>query len=147
MPVAVDVTPAFFSNSWSYNEAFDTPLARYGAIQATTTSTQVSVTYSTVGQGLFGIPFVQKTAYTAQAQTVTTVTVSTAFGSANYTLTVSKVFASVPTLLVSMTQYHTVVPTNTTVWSSLDSSSSLLATAGQNDLVSYKVAVVSDSTV
>lgn len=140
------VTPAFFSNSWTYNEALDTPLARYGAIAAVSTSTAVTSVNQT-GEAMFGRPFVQKTAYTNQAQTVSTVTISTTGGSYNVQLTLSQVFASAPIRLISMTQYHTVVPTNTTVWNSQNTSSSLLATAGQNDLVSYKVAVVSDSTV
>lgn len=135
MPVTVTPTPA--SNSYIANASLDTVENRVEQVAPITTSTAVALGVVSTANWLFTLPFIQKTAYTAQ------VVVSTTFNSNTPNqFVVSKVVASQPIVLKSFTQYGQVVPTNITVFGSVNT-----ASQQQSDAVAWTVPVVSDSVV
>lgn len=135
MPATITPTPA--SNSYIANVPLDTVENRVEQIAPITTSTAVALGVLSTANWLFTLPFIQKTAYTAQVQVSTTF-----FSNTVNQYTVSKVFASQPIVLKAFTQYGQVVPTNITVFGSVNTASLL-----QSDAVAWTVSVVSDSVV
>lgn len=139
-----DVTPTSFSTSKVLSEAFDTPVQRFYEITPTSTTAFVASVNQT-GEAMFGgRPIIAKTVYAAPTQSSSTF-FNVSAGSITSQVTVTRVVASAPVALVTVTQYGQVVATNTTVWNSLNSPSSLLLTA--SDVVNYKVALVTDTVV
>lgn len=141
-----DVTPTPYSTSRILPLSDDTVEGRYAQITPLNT-TAYAASVNQTGEAMFGRPIIYTQSYTLTGVALSTYTV---FGGANsQTYTVSTVRSSAPVLLVSVTQYHQVVATNTTVWNTNNSPSSLLlALAGSgDDVVSYKVAVVADTVV
>lgn len=137
-----NVTPTPFSTSKWFQISNDGVVQNEYGIAPTTTSTAV-VSVNQTGEAIFGRPFIQKTVYSTQPQLVQTINVSNLAGT-QMTLTRTSTYYGV--YLLSITQYHTVNPTNATVWSSLDTSSSILY-GPSSDIVSYKVALVADTVV
>lgn len=137
-----NVTPESFSTSkWLWNPS-DTVVQEQSGIAPTTTSTAVTSVNQT-GEALFGRPFIVKTTYSAQPTSVVTVNISNVAGTQ---LTVTRTSTFYTTQLVNVTQYHTVVPVNATAWGSSNTPTSVLY-GSNSDIVSYKVAVVSDTVV
>lgn len=141
-----DTTPTSFSTSRILNLPDGTELTRIAQIQVATTTAYVPSVNQT-GEAMFGRPIIYTTTYSVGGTSISTYTVYSGANSQTYEITAVK--SSAPVLLVSVTQYHQIVPSNTTVFNSLNSASSLLlANAGQgDDVVSYKVAVVADTVV
>lgn len=137
-----NVTPTPFSTDKVFWNPSDTVVQELSGIAPTTTSTAVASVNQT-GEALFGRPFIQKTVYSAQPQLVTTINISNLAGTQ---LTVTRTSVYYGVALLNVTQYHTVTPSNATVWSSLNTASSILY-GPSSDIVSYKVAVVSDTVV
>jgi hypothetical protein len=143
--MTADVTPTQKSTSTLLNVASDEITKRYGEILVTSTTAQAA-SVNTTGEAMFGgRPIIFKSAYAAPAGSSSTypaVGVIPAY-------TITRVCSSAPVTLVSMTQYHNVVSTNTTVWNVTNSPSSLLLAApgSGDDVVSYKVALVCDTVV
>lgn len=135
MPATVTPTPA--SSSYIANVPLDTVENRVEQIAPITTSTAVALGVLSTANWLFTLPFIQKTAYTAQVQVSTTFLSNTP-----NQFVVSKVFASQPIVLKAFTQYGQVVPTNITVFGSVNT-----ASLQQSDAVAWTVPVVSDSVV
>lgn len=135
MPATITPTPA--SSSYRIQLPEDTAVNQVEQIAATTTSTAVPLTVVSTANYYFNQPFIQKTAYAAPLM------VSTTFLSATPNqYVVGKVFSSQPIVLKSFTQYELVVPTNITVFGSVNTASQL-----QSDAVAWTVAVVADSVV
>lgn len=107
-----------------------------------TATTAFVASVNQTGEALYGRPIILTVAYSNANIVSNTVTTNGA------TITVSKVIYSTPVVTASYTQYHQIVPTNTTVWNSLNSPSSLLLAAkgSGDDVVSYTWSVVSDTT-
>ena len=141
MPATVTPTPN--STSKWLTIANDGVVQNEYGIAPTTTSTAVNLNLFSSSNYIFGVPFIAKTTYSTQPTSVVTVNISNVAGTQ---LTVTRTSTFYTTYLVSVTQYHTVVPTNATVWSSLNTSSSILY-GPSSDIVSYKVALVADTVV
>lgn len=135
MPATVTPTPA--SNSYFLNAPLDTIENFVEQVAPITTSTGVSLNVLSASNYIFNVPFIQKTAYTTQ------LVVSTTFNSNTVNqYVVSKVTASQPINLKAFTQYGLVVPTNITVFGSVNTASLL-----PSDAVSWTVAVVANSVI
>lgn len=138
-----NVTPTPFSTSKWLTIANDGVVQNEYGIAPTTTSTAVNLGVLSASNYIFNVPFIAKTTYSTQPTMVTTINISNVAGTQ---LTVTRSSTYYTTYLVSVTQYHTVVPTNATVWSSLNTSSSILY-GPSSDIVSYKVSLVADTVV
>lgn len=141
-----DVTPTPFSTSKILALPDDTTEQRIAQITPTNVTALVASVNQT-GEAMFGRALVLTQSYALTNVVLSTfpalsVSTSTAF-------TISRVVSSAPIVLVSMTQNHQVVSTNTTVFNALGTPSSLLLAlpGAGNDVVSYKVAVVADTVV
>lgn len=138
-----DITPTPFSTSKWFIDTADSVVTNETGIAPTTTSTAVNLGVLSASNYIFNVPFVQKTVYSAQPASVLTVNISNVAGTQ---VTVTRTSTFYTTYLLNITQYHTVVPTNATVWSSLNTSSSILY-GSNSDIVGYKVALVADTVV
>lgn len=138
MPAPLTPQPA--SSSFVVSEAFDVPEQRFDQVGYLTTT--ASVNLGVISTALYAgtIPFIATTTYSVG--NVVTTTYNSALASQ---YVISRVYASAPVLVRNVTAYQQVVPSNTTVWDSSGVAHSLLATPGQNDVVSYTVVVVADS--
>jgi hypothetical protein len=114
-------------------------LNRRDQIAPVSSSALVTVT----AKSTLDAPTIYKTAYSVQNVSISTYAVGSVSTSTQYT--VYRQQFSNSTVTTNVTQYFTIVPTNTTVFNSLGSASSLMQTVGQNDIVSYKAVVVADT--
>lgn len=136
MPAPLTPVPA--SAGYVYNEPFDTPEQRF--MQLYPGATTASVVQYTALSSSAAAPVVYKTTYSWAN------IVSSAVNTNGVSLTILTQVYSAPIVYKDFTQSFRVMTSNTTVWNSQNSPSSLLLTAGgTNDAVRQRVAVVSDS--
>lgn len=146
-----DVTPTPASQSYLAQVAYDTIEARVGPFPATATSVSTGPVLATqytpaiVTAAAATSQFTATTLYKTMYSTGGATSVTTYIGATSTPVTVTTQKFSAPITSVGVTQYFTIVPTNTTVWNSQNSPSSLMA-AGLADIVSYTASVVSNST-
>lgn len=140
MPTSLTPQPA--SSSFVYQEPFDTPAQRFGQLTPTTTTATVSLGVLSTTNYAGTIPFIAKTVYSTN--NIVTTTYNSGLSSQ---YVISRVAFSAPIIVRNVTSYQQVTPVNTTVWNTFGTPSSLLLTPGQNDVTSYTVAIVSDSTL
>lgn len=138
MPASLTPQPA--SSSFILAEAFDVPEQRFAQIGFNTTTATVNLGVISTANYMGTIPFIVTTTYSV-GNVVTTMYNSTL--PSQYTI--SRVVSSALVVVKNVTAYQQVVPSNTTVWNTYGSPSSLLLTPGQSDVVSYLVVVVADS--
>lgn len=137
-----NLTPQPASSSFVYAEAADTPQNRFDQLLPTSVTSSVSLNVVSASLAIVSSTILAKTTYSTQ-NIVTTMYQS---GTPNQ-YTISRVVFSTPVVTKQFSQSFTVVPSNTTVWNVYGSPSSLLLTAGANDMVAQYVTVVSDSTI
>lgn len=137
MPAPLTPVPA--SQSFFVQTTLDSTEYTIAQVYPTATTAYITSVNQT-GEALFGRPIVFTTKYSVNNVSSSTYPVTAASTSNQYTVTTVKSSAHV--VVTNVTQYHTIVPTNTTVWNAQNSPSSLMATVGQYDIVSFKTDVV-----
>lgn len=140
MPASLTPQPA--SSSFNYNDAQDTVTQQYDQLSPTSTTSAVSLGVISTTLAIVSSTILAKTTYSPSNVVMTTFNSGL---SSQYI--VSRVVFSTPVVTKQFSQSFTVVPSNTTVWNTFGTPSSLLLTAGANDMVAQFVAVVSDSTI
>ena len=142
MPTALTPQPA--SSSFNYADASDTVTNQFDQLAPATSTSSVSLNVVSASLAVVASTILEKTVYSNAGVVLTTVNISNLAGTQ---VTISRVVFSTPIVVKSFSQSFQVVPSNTTVFNTFGSPSSLLLTAGANDLVAQTVAVVSDSTI
>lgn len=136
------LTPQPASSSFVVAESIDTPQNRFDQLGPTYTTATVSLGVLSASNAIVASTILAKTTYSTQ--NIVTTTYNSGLSSQ---FIISRVVFSTPIVMKSFSQSFGIVPSNTTVWNTYGSPSSLLLTAGQNDQVAWTVAVVSDSTI
>lgn len=135
-----NLTPVMASQSSVTQNTEDAVLSRFGQLTVANTTAAVATTNLTNQFGAAGVATIFKAVYSTAGIVTTTFNSNTP-----NQFIVSKIVFSTPVVVVNSTEYFGVVPSNTTVFNTFGSPSSLLLTAGQSDVVHQLDVVVADS--
>jgi|SRR5579859_417207 len=140
MPAPLTPVPA--TQSFSLTTAQDIVTNRTNMMLAVTTTASVTGLNAT-GAAMFGTPVISTTKYTVGSVTSSVFQVTSVSASSQYTVT--KIWSSAPIMMVTSTEYFQIVPSNTTVFNSQNSPSSLLLSVNAADERGFTIALAVNS--